>query len=202
MAEFAISILTNQGRNLIAQTMQGKQLKFSKFVVGSGTLPDGQDVAEMQGLIAPRLNMEIARIYNPGQTGVATISGVLTNKGLTQGFFMREIGLFAFIPDTDTEILYSYLYAGDKSDFIAAQEGIDYLTYRFDLKVIIDQVKNVTAIFAEDPLSVTFDDLDNSIDDVIKLMREREKFLQDQINNLARTSINNSIAHLKQEAKS
>ena len=200
MAEFAISVLTNQGRDLIAQTMQGKQLKFSKFVIGSGILPEDQDPAELSGLIAPRLNMDISRIFNPGQTGVATISGVTTNRGLTQGFFMREIGLFAFIPDTDIEILYSYLYAGEKSDFIAAQEGIDYLTYRFNLKVIVDQAKNITAVFAEDPLNVSFEDLYGEIDSVIKLLREREAFLQSQIDKLAKTSIYNSIDHLKQNS--
>ncbi len=193
MAQFSYTILTNNGRDLIAKAHEGKELKFSKFVIGSGTLPDGAVIPEMTGLIAPRLNMEIARIYNPGHTGTAIISGVVSNKDVHEAFFMREIGLFALDPDTGNELLYAYIYAGDKADYMPAQEGVDVLYFRFDFHVVIEQAQNVTAIFAENPLHVTFADLDGAIDIALKLIREREEFLQDQIDRLPRLVTHKSI---------
>ena len=193
MAKFIYTVLTNNGRNLIEKAHEGKELKFSKFVIGSGTLPDGMEIAEMDGLIAPRLNMEIARIYNPGRTGTAVISGIANNKNLHEAFSMREIGLFAFDPDTGGELLYAYMYAGNTSDYMPAYEGIDPLYFRFDVHVVIEQAQNVTAIFAENPLAVTFADLDNANDIILKLMQERMDDLQEQINRLASLVTHKSI---------
>ena len=199
MAKFIYTVLTNHGRNLIEKAHEGKELKFSKFVIGSGTLPDGMEIAEMNGVIAPRLNMEIARIYNPGHIGTAIISGVANNKGVLEGFFMREVGLFAFDPDTGQELLYAYIYAGDKSDFMPAQEGVDILYYRFDFHVVIEQAQNVTAIFAENPLTVTFEDLDNSNDMILKLFWEKINGLQEQIDRLSRLIAHKSITDFLQK---
>lgn len=193
LAKFLYTVLTNNGRNLIAKTHKGKELKFSKFVIGSGILPDGVIIPEMDSLIAPRINMEIARIYNPGHIGTVIISGVANNKNLHESFFMKEIGLFAIDPDTDNELLYAYIYAGDTADYMPAQEGVDILYFRFDFYVVVEQAENITAIITENPLNVTFVDLDNSIDVVLRLMRDKEEFLQDQIDRLARLVTHKSI---------
>ena len=193
MAQFQYTVLTNNGRDLIAKTHEGKELKFSKFVIGNGTLPDGAVIAEMNGIISPRVNMSILRIFNPGHTGMAVISGAANNKGVLEGFFMREIGLFALDPDTGEELLYSYIYAGDRADFMPAQEGVDILHFRFDFHIVIEQAQNVTAIFAENPLNVTFQDLDSSIDTVLKLMQGKIDFLQNQIDKISGVRIHELV---------
>ena len=195
MAQFGGMDLTNAGRNLIAKALTGKTLKFSKAVAGTGYLPEGQDVAEMEGVISPRRDMQIEDISIPEYIGTAKISCVLSNKDLLEGFFFREIGLFAIDPDTGQEILYSYCNSGDTADFLPGQDGPDAVYYKFDLTVVIDQAKDVTAIFAENPLHVTYVQLNKTIDGLYKYIQEREAFLQQQINSLSEASIRNSINH-------
>lgn len=193
MAQFSGMELTNAGRNILIKAMTGKILKFTRAWAGNGYLPEGQDVREMTNIISPHREMEIEEISIPPRIGTAKITVVLTNKDLEEGFFFREIGLFAQDPDTGEELLYGYSNAGDTADYMPGQGGPDTVYYRFDLTVIVDQAQNVTAIFSDNPLAVTYKHLNERTDEILKYVREREEFLQKQINQLAQASIVDSI---------
>ena len=188
MAQFGGMELTNAGRNILAKALLGKTLKFTRAWAGDGYLPEGVDVREMTQIVKPHREMETAKI-----------TVVLTNKELTTGFFFREIGLFAEDPDTGAEFLYGYCNSGDTADYMPGQDGPDAVFYRFDLTVIVDQAKNVTAIFSDNPLAVTHTQLNNRTDEILKHCREREDFLQKQIDELAEASIMNSLEHAGQK---
>ena len=193
MAQFSGMELTNAGRNILIKAMTGKILKFTRAWAGNGYLPEGQDIRKMTNIISPHREMEIAEITIPPHIGTAKITVVLTNKDLTEGFFFREIGLFAQDPDTGEELLYGYSNAGDTADYMPGQGGPDTVYYRFDLTVIVDQAQNVTAIFSDNPLAVTYKQLNEQTDAIYKYIREREEFLQKQINQLAQASMIDSI---------
>ena len=199
MAQFGGMELTNAGRNVLAKALAGKVLKFSRAWAGDGYLPEGQDVREMTQIVRPHREMEIAEINIPPHIGTAKITVILTNKELTTGFFFREIGLFAEDPDTGEEFLYGYCNSGNTADYMPGQDGPDAVYYRFDLTVIVDQAKNVTAIFSDNPLAVTHKQLDERSDEILKYHREREERLQRQINLLAQASIINSLEHIGQK---
>ncbi len=196
MAQFNGMQITNAGRNVIAKAITGKVLKFTRGVAGTGFLPEGQDVNELENLIAPFREMQIAEVEMTSHTGTAKVLLVLSNKELQTGFFLREIGLFAEDPDTGQEILYGYSNAGNTADFMPASDGPDPVYYRFNLTVIVDQAKEVTAIFSDDPLAVTHSQMDSRLDTVILAMKARDDFLQRQINMLAHASIMNSLEHI------
>jgi hypothetical protein len=99
------------------------------------------------------------KLTNVGQT---TITFALTNEGLSMGFFMREIGIFALDPD-EGEILYGYTNAGDYPDYLPGQDGADVIRSRVSLVIVTDNAKNVTAVISGDPMYVTQDDLDDKI---------------------------------------
>ena len=152
MAEFGGTELTNGGRNILAKALVGKTIKFTRAYAGEGFLPEGQDISEMTELIAPICEMGISGMDIPPYIGTAKISVVLTNKDLTRGFFLREIGLFAEDPDTHEEVLYSYCNAGNKADYVPGYGGADAIFYQVDFTAVVDQAKDVTAVFVENPL--------------------------------------------------
>ena len=152
MAEFGGTELTNGGRNILAKALVGKRIKFTRAYAGEGFLPEGQDISEMTDLIAPIHEMGISGMDIPPLIGTAKISVVMSNKDVPRGFFVREIGLFAEDPDTHEEVLYSYCNAGDKADYMAGYGGADAIYYQVDFTAVVDQAKDVTAVFVENPL--------------------------------------------------
>ena len=193
MAIFGGVELTNAGKILLAKAMTGKTLKFTKGYAGSGTLPEGQSIAELTDLISPRREMDITNMEVPADIGVAKITLMLTNKDLIQGFMLREIGLFAEDPDTGESVLYCYCNAGDTGDPIPGQDGSDAVYYGFNISVFIEQVKDVTAVFAENPMNVTYIQLNKSLNDVYLYIREKINELQRQMNTLSEVVMKNSM---------
>ena len=187
MAEVINSTLTNAGRNLIVKALEGKQLKFTKGVVGSAYLPDGMEIATLSNVIAPMRNMDIGYISVPGEIGVAKITLEMSNKDLLAGFFIREIGVFALDPDTGDEVLYSYANFADTAHFLPGQDSEIPIWYRIQIKTVIDQAKDVTAILTDNPLAVSYVELGEATDEVYKHFHAEIKELQRQIDTLSNT---------------
>ena len=210
MAQFSDMILTNAGRSLIAKTLQGKSLVFTRAVAGDGiitgfeTIPNPQTehdryvefaniVTAMTELVHPMREMEIRGIETPPLIGTSTIKTLLTNKNLNLGFFFNEVGLFAQDPDSGDEILYGYCSAGNKGDFMPGQGTANAVKYYFDLVVVIGQAESVTAIFSDDPASVTVPELDNRVDSILRYIQAQNEILQYEIDCLAEKSIKKSL---------
>lgn len=218
VAQFCDMILTNAGRNLLAKCIKGKQLRFSRAMAGDGvidgyeTIPNPETereqyiefmntVAEMTNLVSPIREMEIRGIETPPQIGTATIKTLLSNEGCSIGFFFNEIGLFAKDPDTDEEVLYGYCSAGNKGDFMPGQGTANAVKYYFDLVVVIGQAESVTAIFSDDPASVTVEELDDRLNDILKYIQTQNDLLQYQIDCLAVKNIKDSLDKAEAELK-
>lgn len=195
LAEFSEVFMTNSGFKLLAKAITGKPLKFTKCVAGSGFLSENQDVLELEDVIEPRRDMEIESMQIPDHIGTATIAAVMSNENLSEGFLLREIGLYAEDPESGKEILYGYCNAGDKPDPIPGQDSMNPVYYRFYLTIFIEQAKNVTAIYADNPLHVSYIEMNNSIDKVLLYLREKIDELQRQINILSELNINKSLSY-------
>ena len=199
MAQFGGMKLTNAGRNILAKALTGKPLKFTKAWAGDGYPPSDEEILTMTDLVKPHREMEIADMSIPPYIGTAKITVVLSNKDMTAGFFLREIGLFAQDPDTGAELLYGYANSGDTADYMPGQDGADPVYYRFDLTVIVDQAKNITAVFSDNPLAVTHRQLDDRTDEIYREIRRRNDAVQHQLNCLAQASMINSLEHMGQK---
>ena len=199
MAEFGGIELTNSGRNILAKALTGKPLKFTRACAGDGYLPEGADVRTMTDIVRPHRDMEIAKMDIPPFIGTAEITVILNNKDMTAGFFLREVGLFAEDPDTGEELLYGYCNAGDFADYIPGYGGADTVYYHLNITAVVDQAQNVTAVFSENPLAVTYQQLEDRTDEIYREVRKREDKLQHQINCLSQASIINSLEHMGQK---
>jgi hypothetical protein len=157
MADFRGTILTQRGKNLLAKAQTGTTLTFTKIKIGDGLWPSNTDPTQLNDLVSPKLNLPIQSITVVGDEAVR-LRFVLTNTGLSQGFFMREIGIYAQDPDLG-EILYAVAYAGDRADFIPA-DGVTKVENVVDIYTVIANAQNVTAVISDTVVLATKQDVD------------------------------------------
>ena len=141
MANFPGLVLTQAGRNLQAKAQIGAPLTFSRVALGDGTsnAPDA-----MTALANELLSLSIQEFEVVGD-GTSRMRVIMTNEALENGFFVRELGVFAEDPDTGEEQLYSYSNAGDQPDFLPAGGGATLVENVFDLYTVVGNAQNVTA---------------------------------------------------------
>lgn len=83
--------LTNVGKALYYDNMGGAQLKITTLQLGSGHLIGS--IANMTALVEPVVVINAGVSNRNGQ--YVEVSGGFSNGGLSEGFYWREIGVFA-----------------------------------------------------------------------------------------------------------
>lgn len=144
-------ILTLAGLNLMLRGLCGEQIKFTKIKIGNG--PEQDKTAE--DLANPLMDVEIATITR--EETYVTLSGTFKNAEVSDGFNIREIGVFAENPDSEgQEILYGLWYEPDdtKADYVPAAED-RVLETQLNVLVFVGEVENVTATLNESMTYVT-----------------------------------------------
>lgn len=154
---------TNSGLLLSSKTLIGKQLIFTRIAVGDGEL-GGQSPLELTALIHPVMSIGITKMKVVNGTE-AVLGGNFSNQGLEQGFWWREVGIYAQDPDTLQEKLYSYGNAGVLADYISAGGGAEILEKQLDITVMVAEVANISAQINGSLIYVTAQDLIDHQDD-------------------------------------
>ena len=148
MAKFNGFILTEKGRELLAKGLVGETITFTKMAIGDGTsLTSERERTELVNQITtlPILNI------NAKKNGTCEINALLTNKSVTTGFYIKELGIFAHGND-NVEILYAYNIS-TSPDFVPPFSANNVVEIEYVDTIIVDQVANVTAVI--DP-SITY----------------------------------------------
>ena len=148
MAKFNGFILTEKGRELLAKGLAGETITFTKMAIGDGTsLTSERERTELVNQITtlPILNI------NAKGNGTCEISALLTNKSVTTGFYIKELGIFAHGND-NVEILYAYNIS-TSPDFVPPFSANNVVEIEYVDTIIVDQVANITAVI--DP-SITY----------------------------------------------
>ena len=148
MAKFNGFVLTEKGRELLAKGLAGETITFTKMAIGDGTsLTSERERTELVNQITtlPILNI------NAKKNGTCEINALLTNKSVTTGFYIKELGIFAHGND-NVEILYAYNIS-TSPDFVPPFSANNVVEIEYVDTIIVDQVANVTAII--DP-SITY----------------------------------------------
>lgn len=158
-------ILTNAGRTLLAKALTGKQLLFTRAAVGNGDL-GSRDPKTLTALISYKKELPIQSMNVTGSVGTAEVVLEMSNKGLTQGFFVKEYGLFARDPDTKTEILYAYRNTGNEAGYLEGDNGVDIISYTLSIVTVIDQAPNVTAVITNTNQYVTISRMEQRVMDI------------------------------------
>lgn len=163
------SITTNKGIALIGKLLAQKgALQITRVAVGDGTPPASP--ATLNALVHELKNATIESVDNP-KNGEAKIVVTVSSIGVTQGFFVKEIGVFA--KDTDgKEILYAYAGFSDNPQWIRPEGTAITNVATYDINTIIDRVSEVKVTI--DPSSLaTKADL-TKLDDRISALERKE----------------------------
>ena len=153
--------LTSYGVDLIAKANAGQQLLYTRVALGDAVRngkiisPTDEEILDMNGLIHERtINLPIADVRFGGG-GTCILRFQVQNLNLAEGFWAREIGLFARDPDTHAEVLYAYKNNGALSSYITGGDSAVAINLIVTLITVIDQATNVTAIVDANLLFVT-----------------------------------------------
>ena len=148
MAKFKGFILTEKGRELLAKGLVGETITFTKMAIGDGTTATSE--REMTALVNQITTLPLLNVDTKGN-GTCEINALLTNKSVTTGFYIRELGIFAHGND-NVEILYAYNIS-TSPDFVPPFSANNVVEIEYVDTIIVDQVANVTAVI--DP-SITY----------------------------------------------
>lgn len=145
MAQFANSALTKLGNAAVAQAIAGMELKFTRIAFGDGFVPEGTAPADLADLVHKTADVEIDHIdTHPEDT--ATVGGVYVNDDLPDGYWWRELGLFALMPATGEEVLFSYANAGELAEWIPATDSQTVFEKKIDLYVYVGSRAQVSLV--------------------------------------------------------
>ena len=112
MAKYKSVVITNAGLELVAAAHSGGgTIQFTGIKTGNGVY-DGTEVLEdMTSLKSVKQTFGITGITR--EAAVVKIRSALSNEGVTEGYYMTEIGVYVSEPETSTEILYAIIIAED-----------------------------------------------------------------------------------------
>lgn len=148
MAALINNNLTSAGLLLLAKGAAGEQIKYTRIVLGDGELPDGTTIPGMTDVIHPRVTVDISAIKVIGD-GTVQVTGIFTNQDIDEGFYYRELGLYAEDPDNG-EIMYCYGNAGSNPEYIPPTGGNTIIEKQVDVITAIGSAVNVTAYIPAD----------------------------------------------------
>ena len=137
--------LTNYGRELIARSQAtGKKLQYIKLVTGDGQL-DNQNIDTMTSVIAPKLECPFTSNGEFVGDGQFRIEFAVGNSTVTNGFFARELGVYANLEgESDSAArLIAYSNGGNYASYIPSKET-PINSKVFSLDVVIGNATNVT----------------------------------------------------------
>ena len=160
MAAFINNDITAAGLLVLAKGVAGQQINYTKIVLGDGYLEEGQTPRSLTGVVSPKATIDITKCVVNGD-GTVTVGGVLTNDQTNDGFYYRELGLYADDPDEDVgEVLYCYGNCGDLAEWIPPTGSATIVEKTIDIVTAIGTATNVTAYIPADAYA-TKEDYEN-----------------------------------------
>lgn len=144
-------VITDKGLNLLAKLTQGNSLIITKAVAGTGFVsPDllGQqtDVSE------PKQELKFLNAYYPS-LGECALPVLLSNEGLTEGYKVTQIGVFAMDKD-EGEILYLIIQSisAEIGTIVPSEEEMP--GYTAEWKIFLQYGQADKVIVATDPANL------------------------------------------------
>ena len=150
MAAFINNDITTAGLIVLSKGVAGQKINYTKIVLGDGYLEEGQTPRTLTGVVSPKATVDITKLKINGD-GTVAVGGIFTNGDETEGFYYRELGLYAEDPDPEVgEVLYCYGNCGDLAEWIPPSGGATIVEKTIDIVTAIGTATNVTAYIPAD----------------------------------------------------
>ena len=90
------SVYTTLGTAMLSEALAGKGMNFTRAVSGAGTMA-AAELSNATAVTDQRQTLAIASIKKTGEDedAIRTIKIQITNAGLTQGYVLHQIGIYA-----------------------------------------------------------------------------------------------------------
>lgn len=151
--------LTDAGKNLYYRNMAGEGIKFTTIQLGNGTISG--PISTMTALVSAVVTIDAAVKNNAEQ--YADVSGHFSNAELEEGFYWREIGVFAadrdYPNDRSHDILYCYQNAYDTADFIPVA-SVETVEKNITVPIIVGDASTVSCTLSSSQVLVSEADLE------------------------------------------
>lgn len=169
------TVMTDKGRALMAKLTQGNTLNITKAIAGAGFVTPGLLSKQIE-VTNPKQSLSFKTVSYP-ETGKCAMPVALNNKGLTDGYEVTQIGLFAEDPD-EGEILFFISQAANEGRGTSipsetemagyAAEWTFYLAYgqADGVNVTVDPTNTITQATMEAYVRSTFAPIEKDIADL------------------------------------
>lgn len=152
--------LTNAGKSLYYANIGGQGISFTTIKLGKGTLTTS--IATLTDLVDTVVTIEAALSNSNGS--YVDVSGSFSNAGMTEGFYWREIGVFAADPnypnDRSKDVLYCYQNAYDTADFIPAA-SVETVEKHITVPLIVGDAESVSCLLDPSLVYATHQDIED-----------------------------------------
>lgn len=147
MANFNSAVLTAKGINLLAKAQAGQTtIEFTKAATGNGSYATGESLVSRTALKAQKQTFPISKISIVNESTVYLkfiISNQQTGGNLKNGYYVKEVGIFATDPD-EGEILYAITTAvTDQWDYLPAYNDLIPSTITMEFYTEVDNASTV-----------------------------------------------------------
>ena len=143
MGAFKSAVITKKGQELLAKVVAGTtKLEFTKIKVSDANLSG--DLASMTGIGTIKQEEKVASVVRKNGSNV-TVSASFSNQTLGQGYYVRNLGLYANDPQAG-EILYSISVADESiatADYMPPFNGIGVSSLMVDLVTAVSNASSV-----------------------------------------------------------
>ncbi len=142
MAAFKGLVQTKAGEALFAKCLAyGLPFKVVRMVMGDGELAQGQDPKGLTAMINEKYSDGNISSHVAGDQ-VVQLEATMDAALITEGFWLREVGIFAEDPD-EGEILYAYENAGEFADYIPVTRMATYMRRVMRILIKVADAANV-----------------------------------------------------------
>lgn len=169
------TIITKAGRDVLVYCLANElPLQFTYMKIGDGILETEEE--NLTDIVSEKLSALIERKSCSG--GTYMLRTVFTNESLTNGFYVRECGIYVFNPITKLDTLFAYDNAGpgEDIDYFAPGNGKVILKEVFEMAASIGNDANVTLVINPSLIYVTEEEFDALKDEVSKKIKNAGNF--------------------------
>lgn len=186
MAEFTKLIITNRGKSLIGKMLTGgTDLDFTKIAVSS-TNYESEDLEGLMELSNVQQSNTIVHKEITEENAVK-LETTFTNQDLTEGYYVRTIGLYANDPDVG-EILYAVTSETSGNCYMPAYSGVTISGLAVTLVTAIENAENVSLEVKLDP----------SAAEALLLAKQYTNTLIGDLDDLSTAESNNLVAAINE----
>ena len=135
------AVVTNDGLELLAKCILGNSIEITSAAGGENTSPTVSLLA-MKEIKAPTHELHVAKVEQK-KNGV-TVNVRVQNDGVLQGYFLRQIGIFARLSGSDeTSVLLAVIQDKDGEEVPTEEENPEYLL-EYDFVIPVDNGEIIT----------------------------------------------------------